>query len=95
MQRRKHFIATAGCSQSIRWLEWFRDGIPSVDYYHGCVLQLMIGIKRLELVLTSIDLVPPREVAIYRSYENVVNCVGRSVGAPIGGFLLDMIGWRW
>lgn len=55
----------------------------------------MIGIKRLKFVLTGIDLVPPREVAIYRSYENVVNCIGRSVGAPIGGLLLDTIGWRW
>ncbi|OJJ49073.1 hypothetical protein ASPZODRAFT_129457 [Penicilliopsis zonata CBS 506.65] len=41
------------------------------------------------------DLMPPSEVAIYRSYENLVNIFGRSLGAPIGGFLIDAIGWRW
>lgn len=49
----------------------------------------------LSIFLTCIDLVPAREVAIYRSYENVVNVIGRSMGAPLGGFLSDTIGWRW
>ncbi|KAH7253279.1 major facilitator superfamily domain-containing protein [Fusarium solani] len=49
-------------------------------------------------VLTSLvitDLVPLREVAVWRSYVNVASTLGRSVGAPLGGWLADAIGWRW
>lgn len=38
---------------------------------------------------------PPGDVAVFRSYENLVSVIARSLGAPIGGFLLDTIGWRW
>lgn len=40
------------------------------------------------------DLVPLREVAAYRSYVNIVQTVGRSVGAPVGGLVADRLGWR-
>lgn len=40
------------------------------------------------------DLVPLREVASYRSYVNVIQTVGRSIGAPIGGLVADRFGWR-
>ncbi|THC95825.1 hypothetical protein EYZ11_004695 [Aspergillus tanneri] len=40
-------------------------------------------------------LVPPSEVAVYRSYTNVVSTVGRSLGGPVGGFLTQTVGWRW
>ncbi|KAF5858778.1 hypothetical protein ETB97_003780 [Aspergillus alliaceus] len=42
-----------------------------------------------------IDLVPSREVAVYRSYENVMTVIGRSLGVPIGGLVSDTVGWRW
>lgn len=42
-----------------------------------------------------VDLVPLREVAMYRSYVNIVQTVGRSCGGPIGGALAQTIGWRW
>ncbi|KAA8650860.1 uncharacterized protein ATNIH1004_003549 [Aspergillus tanneri] len=35
------------------------------------------------------------EVAVYRSYTNVVSTVGRSLGGPVGGFLTQTVGWRW
>ncbi|KAE8372709.1 major facilitator superfamily domain-containing protein [Aspergillus bertholletiae] len=41
------------------------------------------------------DLMPSDEVALFRGYANVVNVAGRSVGAPVGGFLIATIGWRW
>ncbi|KAI1180574.1 major facilitator superfamily transporter [Nemania sp. FL0916] len=41
------------------------------------------------------DLAPIREVASWQSYLNVVATVGRSLGGPLGGFLADMVGWRW
>lgn len=51
----------------------------------------MVG---LVAVIVS-DLVPPREVAPWRSYVNIVATLGRSCGGPIGGVLVDSIGWRW
>ncbi|KAI1810241.1 major facilitator superfamily transporter [Poronia punctata] len=41
------------------------------------------------------DLVPLREVAAWQSYLNVVATIGRSFGGPFGGWLADVIGWRW
>lgn len=40
------------------------------------------------------DIVPLREVAVYRSYVNVVQTIGRSVGAPLGGLIVEKLGWR-
>ncbi|KAF1813933.1 MFS general substrate transporter [Eremomyces bilateralis CBS 781.70] len=52
------------------------------------------GMGGLVAILIS-DLVPLRDVAVYRSYVNVVQTVGRSCGGPIGGALMQTIGWRW
>lgn len=41
------------------------------------------------------DLVPLHEVAVYRSYVNIVQTVGRSCGGAVGGYLAQTIGWRW
>ncbi|CAJ2513180.1 Uu.00g012990.m01.CDS01 [Anthostomella pinea] len=41
------------------------------------------------------DLVPVRDVGVWRSYVGVVATVGRASGGPIGGYLTDTIGWRW
>lgn len=41
------------------------------------------------------DLAPMREVASWQSYLNVVATIGRSLGGPLGGWLADMVGWRW
>jgi MFS family permease len=49
-------------------------------------------------VLVSIivtDLVPIREIAGWRAYTNVVATTGRSIGGPVGGWLADVVGWRW
>ncbi len=40
-------------------------------------------------------MVPIREVASWRSYVNIAATTGRSLGGPIGGYLIDTIGWRW
>jgi nitrate/nitrite transporter NarK len=40
------------------------------------------------------DLVPLHEVAVYRSYVNIVQTIGRSCGGAVGGFLAGSIGWR-
>lgn len=64
----------------------------------GMYIYIYIRVRASEvgsLTKSYIDLVPAREVAIYRSYENVINVIGRSMGAPLGGLLSDTIGWRW
>lgn len=43
----------------------------------------------------SIDIAPPEDVAVLRGYANVINASARSLGAPLGGLLIDSIGWRW
>ena len=49
-------------------------------------------------VLVSIlitDLLPIRDVAQWRAFVNVVSTLGRSIGGPLGGWLADVVGWRW
>lgn len=41
------------------------------------------------------ELVAARDVAVWRSYVNVVATTGRSIGGPLGGWLADTVGWRW
>ncbi|KAI1827756.1 major facilitator superfamily transporter [Xylaria intraflava] len=41
------------------------------------------------------DLVPLREAAPWLGYINIVSATGRSIGGPLGGFLADLVGWRW
>ncbi|KAK3937425.1 major facilitator superfamily domain-containing protein [Diplogelasinospora grovesii] len=42
-----------------------------------------------------VDLVPMREVAVWRSYVYAVNQIGRAVGPSLGGFIADSTNWRW
>lgn len=35
------------------------------------------------------------QVAVLRSYVNIVSITGRSLGYPLGGLLADTVGWRW
>ncbi|KAL2163608.1 hypothetical protein VTH06DRAFT_5666 [Thermothelomyces fergusii] len=52
------------------------------------------GMAGLVSILIT-DLLPIREVAQWRAYVNLVATLGRSIGGPLGGWLVDMIGWRW
>ncbi|PLB51565.1 MFS transporter, partial [Aspergillus steynii IBT 23096] len=73
-----------GASPSFYWLVLAR----AVAGLSGAGMVLLVSI-----VIS--DVMPPEDVAVYRSYENLTCMVGRSFGAPIGGFLLDTVGWRW
>lgn len=42
-----------------------------------------------------VDLAAPSEVALLRSYTNVVNMLGRGAGAPLGRVIVNSLGWRW
>ncbi|THC94413.1 hypothetical protein EYZ11_006110 [Aspergillus tanneri] len=50
-------------------------------------------ISLVSIIIT--DLVPAGEVALFRSYANVVNVLGQTMGASVGGFLIQTVGWRW
>ncbi|KAL2151481.1 hypothetical protein VTH82DRAFT_6579 [Thermothelomyces myriococcoides] len=52
------------------------------------------GMAGLVSILIT-DLLPIREVAQWRAYVNLVATLGRSIGGPLGGWLVDIIGWRW
>ncbi|KAE8391149.1 major facilitator superfamily domain-containing protein [Aspergillus alliaceus] len=41
------------------------------------------------------DLLPISEVAVLRGYLSFVSMVGVCSGSPLGGLLMDSIGWRW
>ncbi|KAI8139000.1 major facilitator superfamily domain-containing protein [Fennellomyces sp. T-0311] len=40
------------------------------------------------------DLVPMRQRGKYQSYVNMTQTIGTAVGAPLGGFINDLVGWR-
>ncbi|KAK3390705.1 major facilitator superfamily domain-containing protein [Podospora didyma] len=42
-----------------------------------------------------VDLLPIRDVAVWRGYVYAVNQIGRAVGPPLGGFIVDRLSWRW
>ncbi|KAK6531762.1 hypothetical protein TWF694_002931 [Orbilia ellipsospora] len=52
------------------------------------------GMMSLVSILLN-DMVPLRDVASWRSYVYIAATMGRAFGAPLGGFLIDTIGWRW
>lgn len=47
------------------------------------------------LNFNSLDIVPKRDIAAWRSYINIAMTLGRSLGGPTGGWQADTIGWRW
>jgi len=62
----------------------------------GRVVSGSVGAGMTALVSILItDLVPIRDTATWRSYVNIVSTTGRSLGAPLGGWLADAVGWRW
>lgn len=45
--------------------------------------------------METTDLVPIREVAVWRGYFYAINQVGRAIGPSLGGILSDNFNWRW
>jgi predicted MFS family arabinose efflux permease len=41
------------------------------------------------------DIVSLRERGTWQGYLNVIYATAAAIGAPLGGFLADSIGWRW
>jgi MFS family permease len=41
------------------------------------------------------DLVPLKRRGTFQGYMNIVFSTGTSLGAPLGGIMADVFGWRW
>ncbi|KAF3921129.1 hypothetical protein ABW21_db0200750 [Orbilia brochopaga] len=71
----------------------------STEFWHLIVGRIISGIGGAELtdpgISENADLVPLRELAAWRSYVYIAATAGRACGAPLGGFMVDTIGWRW
>ena len=52
------------------------------------------GTMSMGMIITS-DLVPIEHRGIYQSYINLSFGLGSALGAALGGFLCDRLGWRW
>lgn len=52
------------------------------------------GLGTLSSIVVS-DLVPLSKRSTYNGFANLVYGVGQVVGAPLGGYFADTIGWRW
>lgn len=52
------------------------------------------GLMTLGSIIVS-DLVPIENRGIYQSYINAIYGVGATLGAALGGFMADYLGWRW
>ncbi len=64
-----------------------------------CVARAVSGVGgagiSVAIAISITDLVPIGNVAAWRSYANVVSTTGRAIGGPLGGWLADVVGWRW
>ncbi|KAI9263380.1 major facilitator superfamily domain-containing protein [Phascolomyces articulosus] len=52
------------------------------------------GINTMSAVITS-DMVSLRERGKYQGYANIAYGLGAVIGAPLGGFITDTVGWRF
>lgn len=52
------------------------------------------GIGTVGVIIMS-DVVPLRNRGTWQGVANIIFASGQATGAPLGGFLADMIGWRW
>ncbi|KIK70263.1 hypothetical protein GYMLUDRAFT_34759 [Collybiopsis luxurians FD-317 M1] len=52
------------------------------------------GMSTVVSIIMS-DIIPLRSRGVWQGIINIVFASGSSVGAPLGGFLSDTIGWRW
>ncbi|KAH0578332.1 hypothetical protein H2248_003951 [Termitomyces sp. 'cryptogamus'] len=53
-----------------------------------------IGGGGISTIIMS-DIVPLRSRGTWQGIINVIFAVGAGIGAPLGGYLADTIGWRW
>lgn len=66
-----------------------------VDLLSIVITGMLVYLQSLDVEeLTMLDTSTLEQVAVLRSYVTVVAIAGYSLGAPLGGFLADLVGWR-
>ena len=50
-------------------------------------------ITLVAIILSAV--IPLNKRGIWQGYHNIVFAVGLGVGAPLGGYFADTLGWRW
>lgn len=50
-------------------------------------------VSLVSIIIT--DIMPKKDIALTRSYVNVLQTMGRSCGGVVGGIVTQAIGWRW
>ncbi|ORX55576.1 MFS general substrate transporter [Hesseltinella vesiculosa] len=52
------------------------------------------GLGVMNSIITN-DLIPLKDRGKYSGYANIFFTVGGIMGAPVGGFIAEAVGWRW
>ena len=77
------------------WRRWSHyDGCDS-DYGYVISSRGLISAPSACADIRWVDIAPPSKVALLRSYVNIAAVTGRAAGGPVGGLLIDSVGWRW
>ncbi|KIW17915.1 hypothetical protein PV08_05110 [Exophiala spinifera] len=88
----KRVILTCYLVFAIGW--GLGQSMPQVIF--GRIISGSVGAGMTVLVSLIITaLVPIRQVASWRAFVNILSTLGRSIGAPLGGWLADRVGWRF
>lgn len=64
-------------------------GLVSIVITGECPIYVCHGQRTYRIDTSTLE-----KVAVLRSYVTVVAIAGYSLGAPLGGFLADLVGWR-
>lgn len=83
-----HFFFGLGC-----FLTCFATNVPQFAIARAICGIGGGGINASSSITVS-DVCTTRERGIYQGYANIVFSTGQLLGGPLGGFLLDTIGWR-
>lgn len=83
-----HFFFGLGC-----FLTCFAQNVPQFALARAICGVGGGGINALSSITVS-DICTTRERGVYQGYANIVFGTGQLLGGPLGGFLLDTIGWR-
>lgn len=52
------------------------------------------GMTTLVAIILS-AVIPLNQRGMWQGYNNIVYAAGLGVGAPLGGYFADTVGWRW
>ena len=70
--------------------------ITGKDQKHFIFWEESTRMRKINRLIPSFtDMAPLKQIAMLRSYIAMVSTMGHASGAPIGGLLTTLVGWRW